>query len=209
MGRHSAPEPAVPSDDEPDGQSDDFDSSQSVADFSAFSHTHPGSRRRVSLAVGLVMLGVILLGFGFVSLTMGDDPQNTSQQTNGQDTTAVPLTTSATVATSEPAPPTSPAPPSPAVMPVTVLNNSAVGGLAARVAAELEAGGWPIAELLNYSETQVRATTVFFSPGNAAEEAAAQALITQFPEITGGAKPRFNGLDGSGLTVAAVGDWVP
>lgn len=161
----------------------------------------------MAVAVGVVTLGVVLLAFGIITLTTTDDPQSTA----GQDTTMISLMPPVTGTSLAPPPAsvTSAGASSPAVVPVTVLNNSELAGLASRVATELEAGGWPIAELLNYSETQVAATTVFFTPGNAAEEAAAQALAAQFPDISGGAEPRFEGLDGSGLTVAAVGDWVP
>lgn len=162
------------------------------------------------------MIGVVLLVFGVISLTQStDQPSTNSQDTSSAAETpaeTVPESTPAeTVPKSTPAPETSTAPQSPAVLLVTVLNASPdlTAGLATRVAAALESGGWPIAELLNYSETQVPVTTVFFTPGNAAEEAAAQALVAQFPEIAGGAEPRFEGLDGSGLTLAAVGDWLP
>lgn len=192
---------------EPDGQRAYFDDHQNDSVARVAAPTSSGFRRRVGVAIGLVTLGVLLLVFGIVTLTTTDDPQSTTSQDNA----GIPLTSSATVSPPAPAPDpgTSAGPTSPVVLPVTVLNNSSLIGLASKVAAELEAGGWPIAELLNYSETQVPATTVFFTPGNAAEQAAAQALVSQFPEITGGAEPRFEGLDGAGLTVAAVGDWQP
>lgn len=148
--------------------------------------------------------------FGVITLTQADDPATTSSQDSATQATATTAQTpSSTVPSS--APVTSSASQSPEMLPVTVLNNSPglTPGLATNVADALEAGGWPIAELLNYSETQMSATTAFFTPGNAAEESAAQALVVQFPEISGGAQPRFEGLAGAGLTVAAVGDWVP
>jgi len=165
-------------------------------------------RRRVAVAVGVAMLGVILLVFGLISLLSTDDPPTASSQTSSSAAETV-ATTQPTVVTTTAA--TSTRPPVPAFLPVTVLNNSPdlEAGLATRVAAALEAGGWPIADLANYDRTQVEATTAFFTPGNAAEQAAAQALSVQFPEISGGAVPRFDGLDGAGLTVVAVGDWDP
>ncbi len=212
MGRHSAEEPATPSGGDPDGEAADFDGYENFPVGRGAAPVRAGSRNRVGFAVGLVILGVILLVFGLITLTTDDDPQTTAgQDSSATATTPVPSPSPSPSPTATPAPPaqTSAIPPSQEVMPVTVLNNSALTGLASRVAGELEAGGWPIAELLNYSETQVPATTVFFTPGKPAEKAAAQALAAQFPGITGGAKPRFDGLDGSGLTVAAVGDWVP
>ncbi len=217
MGRHSAEAPPAPSGDDPDGQAADAEGYEHFPVARGVASARAGSRHRVGFAVGLVVLGVILLAFGLIPLISDVDPQTTAGQDNSVTATTPAASspgpslqpTPAPSATPEPPAQTSAAPPSQEVMPVTVLNNSALTGLASRVAGELEAGGWPIAELLNYSETQVPVTTVFFTPGEPMEKAAAQALAAQFPEIIGGAKPRFNGLDGSGLTVAAVGDWVP
>ncbi|MGI8720691.1 MAG: LytR C-terminal domain-containing protein [Geodermatophilaceae bacterium] len=219
MGRHSAQAPATPSGDDPDGEaagsySDEY---ENLLVGRGAAPVRARSRNRVGFAVGLVLLGVILLVFGLITLTTDPDPPTTAGQDSSVTATTLVASTPALSlqptlspsATSEPPAQTSAAPPSQEVLPVTVLNNSAMSGLASRVAVELEAGGWPIAELLNYSETQVPVTTVFFTPGKPMEKAAAQALAAQFPGITGGAKPRFDGLDGSGLTVAAVGDWVP
>lgn len=163
------------------------------------------SRSSAGLAIGGAVLAVILLVLAIVILnwTSADPPSNnasaTTQVTGGPIESAASTPAPAAVRTRTAA----------RVMPVTVLNNSAVNGLAARVAAVFESNGWPIADLRNYSETQVPATTVFFTAGVADEEAAAQALVAQFPQITGGAQPRFAGLDGTGLTVTVVGDWLP
>lgn len=170
----------------------------------------PGSARRVALAAALACLGVVFLIIGVVSWNSAPpdtEPAQAGSSSGTPATSTAPATESSTPRT--PRPGTTFTPTGPVVLPVTVLNNSPVEGLAARVAAVLEAAGWPIADLLNYSDTQVPDTTVFFTPGNADEEAAAQALASQFPEITGGAAPRFEGLAGAGLTLAAVGDWLP
>ncbi len=210
MGRHSADAPEPPSGHESEGHPADFDDYQTSSPRRIATPPPPGHRRRAALAIGIALLGVVLLVFGVITLTQTDDPATTSSQGSAtQATASTAQTPSPTVPSSEPV--TSSAPQSPEMLPVTVLNNSPglTPGLATNVADALEAGGWPIAELLNYSETQVSATTAFFTPGNAAEESAAQALVAQFPEISGGAQPRFEGLAGAGLTVAAVGDWVP
>ncbi len=161
------------------------------------------SRRSMFVGIGATSLAIILLVIVFIGL---NPPLPDGQSTSGTTGTSE-ATGTAEPSTSDPAPTTGPA--SSVVLPVTILNNSPVNGLAARVATVLAASGWPIAALLNYSETQVPATTAFFTPGNATEEAAARAMVAQFPQISGGAKPRFEGLDGSGLTLAAIGDWVP
>lgn len=163
------------------------------------------SRRSAFVGIGAASLGIIILVVGFIWL---NTPLPDRQDGGSGTTTARTTETAATTGTTTSVFPTT-GPASPVVLPVTVLNNSPVDGLAARVAAVLEANGWPIAQLLNYSETQVPATTAFFTPGIAAEEAAARAMVAQFPQISGGAEPRFEGLNGSGLTLAAIGDWVP
>lgn len=160
------------------------------------------SRRPAAVAIGVSSLVIIVVVFGMIWLnTAPPAPESSGSTTTTATSTEIAESTSS-------ATPTTSAPPA-VVVAVTVLNNSAVNGLAARVAALLEAGGWPIADLRNYSETQVPATTAFFTPGVVAEEAAARAMVAQFPQISGGAAPRFAGLDGTGLTVTAVGDWVP
>ena len=209
MGRHSADGPSAPSGEHP-SRRDAFGDYETGEQDIVVPSASPALRRRVAIAVGIALLGVVLLVFGLVSLlSTDDDPQTASGQNTASaaQTTAVP-----SVTTAETTPPaSSTAPPAPEFLPVTVLNNSPdlTAGLATRVAAELEAGGWPIVELLNYDQTQLDETTAFFTPGNAAEESAAQALVVQFPEISGGAVPRFDGLAGTGLTVAAAGDWLP
>lgn len=211
MGRHRADAASAVPGEEP-GQTGGFSEDKADGQPALGSPAPPpGYRRRVAVAVGVALLGVILLVFGFVSLTTTNDPpiassQVTPQGTEGQSTVVPPVTTLPPLPTT-----TSAGPSSPEMLPVTVLNNSPdlTAGLATRVADALQAGGWPIAELLNYSDSQPSATTVYFTPGNAAEQAAAQALVDQFPEIEGGVEPRFDGLPGTGLTVAAVGDWLP
>lgn len=211
MGRHSADAAsAVP--DEHTGRSDhDIDDDTDTMAAVARPPPPPGYRGRVAVAVGVALLGIVLLVFGFISLITTNDPPPASGQGSSPAPPATAGSSAATAAetAATQAPGTGQTSAAPAVVPVTVLNNSSVVGLASRVACALEAAGWPIAELLNYNETQVPATTVYFTAGNAAEEAGAHALAAQFPEITGGVEPRFDGLDGTGLTVAAVGDWLP
>ncbi|MDQ4037629.1 MAG: LytR C-terminal domain-containing protein [Actinomycetota bacterium] len=211
MGRHSAGDPSAASGEQPTGR-DAFSAYPTGEQGLVPPGPAPRLRRRIAVAAAIALLGVILLVFGLVSLLSGDPPSTTAQDTTASSTSTVAETATAGATTTATTPPGTPtASSAPVLLPVTVLNSSPnlTRGLATRVAAALEAGGWPIVELINYNETQLDATTAFFTPGNAAEEAAARALVIQFPEISGGAVPRFDGLAGSGLTVAAVGDWLP
>jgi hypothetical protein len=64
-------------------------------------------------------------------------------------------------------------------VPVRVLNNSKIKGLAATASEDFKADGWQVVSVGNYSATNLPETTVFFRPGTA-EEAAARALATEF-----------------------------
>jgi len=89
-----------------------------------------------------------------------------------------------------------------AKLPVTVLNNSRRSHLAAHVAAELAAKGWPIRKTGNFTG-RIRASTVYYAPG---QRAAAERLAREFGEIRR-VEPRFRGLPGVGLTVVVTRDW--
>lgn len=121
-----------------------------------------------------------------------------SSRTPGpEETGAEPTGTPAPTATS-----TAPAQAAPE-LPLLVLNNSRIHGLATRAAAELRAGGWPVRGTGNF-RGRVEMTTVYYAPG---EEASARRLVADFPKVRRVA-PRFPGLPGSGLTVVVTRDWL-
>jgi hypothetical protein len=106
-------------------------------------------------------------------------------------------------------PPPAPAPSQPAPqhaapveVPILVLNNSRVPGLAARAAQRFEAGGWPVRETGNL-RGRIRATTVYYPPG---QEAAARELAGRFPGVAR-VLPRLANLPGTGLTVVVTRDF--
>lgn len=102
-----------------------------------------------------------------------------------------------------PAPVVEPVPTAPSVVvPVTVLNNSRIPGLAERGAARFAAEGWPVAETGNY-RGRIRATTVYYPAGL---EAPAQAFAARFPGVAR-VLPRPDDLPGSGLTVVLTRDF--
>jgi len=98
-----------------------------------------------------------------------------------------------------------PATPRPAVPapgpPLTVLNNSRYHDLAERAAARFRGGGWPVAVTGQFTG-RLRASTVYYSPG---QQAVAQRLAARFglPRVL----PRFAGLPGQGLTVVVTRDY--
>ncbi len=102
-----------------------------------------------------------------------------------------------------PAPVVEPVPTAPSVVvPVTVLNNSRITGLADRGATRFTAEGWPVAETGNY-RGRIRATTVYYPAGL---EASAQAFAARFPGVER-VLPRPDNLPGSGLTVVLTRDF--
>ena len=102
----------------------------------------------------------------------------------------------------EPSATQSPAPTAAALLPVTVLNNSRIFHLAAHVAADLRAHGWPVRMTGNFTG-RIRATTVYYAPG---ERASAERLAHAFAQIRR-VEPRFAGLPGQGLTLVVTRDW--
>jgi hypothetical protein len=90
-------------------------------------------------------------------------------------------------------------------VPVRVLNNSKVKGLAATAADDLRADGWQVT-IGNYSATNVPETTVYFRPGTA-EEAAARALASTFGLTVA---PRIDTIAGepAGVIVIVTSDYV-
>jgi hypothetical protein len=87
-----------------------------------------------------------------------------------------------------------------------VLNNSHRTKLAARAAAQFRRGGWPAQARGNYRASQLPATTVYYTPGHADEQAAAEALHRQFPHVER-VRARVGGIPGTGLTVILTADY--
>jgi hypothetical protein len=86
--------------------------------------------------------------------------------------------------------------------PVTVLNNSRRTGLAAHVAGEVRAHGWPVRSVGNF-RGRIAASTLYYADG---QRAAAEELARTMPAIRR-VEPRFAGLPGVGLTLVVTRDW--
>ncbi len=84
----------------------------------------------------------------------------------------------------------------PARLPVTVLNNSRITGLAALGAERFSAGGWPVAAVGNF-RGRIPVTTVYYDPGL---EAAAREFAGAFSGVVR-VRPRFEGLPARGVVV--------
>jgi hypothetical protein len=88
------------------------------------------------------------------------------------------------------------------VLPVSVLNNSRRSGLAHEAAAQVQAHGWPIAKVGNFTG-RVPISTLYYAPG---QLASAQRLAHEMPAIRR-VEPRFAGLPTSGLTLVVTREW--
>ncbi|UGT64778.1 LytR C-terminal domain-containing protein [Nocardia asteroides] len=179
-----------------------------------------------ALAMVLIALAIVFAGLGAMSLSDSDssaDAPGAETSTAAPTTTAPRATTSAAAATSTTstvpetptavetttaAPPPPPPPPTaPSVnraVPVRVLNNSLVAGLAGRTASELGANGWSNVGTGNYAGGTLPKTTVFYGD-SPAEQAAAEAIAAEIGAV---AEPRFAGISGSepGVIVIVTGN---
>jgi hypothetical protein len=108
-----------------------------------------------------------------------------------------------------PPPRTTAAPPptSAARAPLTVLNNSTINGLADRAAGEVQNRGWQVAQVGNFAG-RLPATTVYYTPGDAAGQSAANELAREFPQIDQ-VLPRYAGLPPTpaGIVLVVTKDW--
>ena len=100
-----------------------------------------------------------------------------------------------------PPPAAEPAPAPSDELPLLVLNNSRIDGLAQRTAQRLEAGGWPVRDTGSL-RGRIRATTVYYEAG---QEAAARELARRFPWVQR-VLPRLATLPGEGLTLVVTRD---
>ncbi|WP_040696637.1 LytR C-terminal domain-containing protein [Nocardia vinacea] len=172
-----------------------------------------------ALAMVLIALAIVFAGLGAMSLSSSDsdasgagDPSSTTSRaaattavatTNSPvQTTSAALTSSASATTKPSTSTTTPATTTAnRAVPVHVLNNSTIVGLASRTAGELTANGWTVAEVGNYPGPNLTNTTVYYG-NNPGEKEAALAIAD---ELGATAEPRSGG-SGSGVTVVVTGN---
>ncbi|MGH8826580.1 MAG: LytR C-terminal domain-containing protein [Jiangellaceae bacterium] len=162
----------------------------------------------------LALAGTVAVVLGLLALTGGEVEDSTPDDvTADAGVDAAPEDPAAT----EPPPGTPSTPPAPSTPPeqqgpviappevrepVGVLNQTSIGGLAAKAQERLQAGGWEVPATGDFVGT-VPETTVYYPEGM---QAAAEALSAQFPEI-GRVQPSFEGLTQSRLVLILVEDY--
>lgn len=185
--------------------------------------TRPGRIAGVAL-LGLAAVALIL---GLVTAVGGADSESAERPPDPPATTTSSSTSEkpppkTTTSTKPPATTTSSRPPATSekpsqtpppdgngepskAVPVRVLNNSKIKGLAATAAEDFKADGWQVVEIGNYPDTNVPTTTVYFRPGTE-EEAAANAIAKSFGlEVA----PRIESLRGhpAGVIIIVTSDY--
>ena len=183
----------------------------------------PGGARLIGALIALV--GVALLVGGVVALGGGDSGSSgaapapspsrsagspSSASSPSVSTSGAPRTTTAPRTTVAP-PPTGPSatPPQTAAAraPLTVLNNSTIRGLADRAAGQVQNRGWQVAQVGNFAG-RLATTTVYYTPGDSAGQAAANELAREFPQVDQ-VLPRYAGLPPTpaGIVLVVTKDW--
>ena len=80
-------------------------------------------------------------------------------------------------------------------MPLVVLNNTTVEGLAAQAAERFQAGGWTVTRFGNY-QNDIASTCAYYDPSTPGAQAAAEALQQQYPTIKR-VEPKFAPVPGA------------
>ncbi|MFR9750658.1 LytR C-terminal domain-containing protein [Nocardia sp. 004] len=172
-----------------------------------------------ALAMVLIALAIVFAVLGAMSLSNSDadvsDASGTgsASATTRSATSSVVATTSVAASAPPPEVPTAVTPSAPAApaagravrsVPVRVLNNSLITGLAAKTADRLSASGWTIAETGNFSSTNIPETTVFYG-SSPVEEEAARAIAAELGAVVA-PKSGVVGSSGAGVTVIVTGN---
>jgi len=90
-------------------------------------------------------------------------------------------------------------------LPLIVLNNTTVPGLAKRAAQRFEAGGWTVSRYDNY-QNDIVSTCAYYDPSVVGAKAAAKALQREFPTIKR-VKERFTELPSAPVVVVLAPDY--
>ncbi|GCE44440.1 LytR C-terminal domain-containing protein [Rhodococcus sp. NPDC057014] len=162
-----------------------------------------------ALAMVLIALAILFAGLGFASLGGSDSEETAATVTTSAaaTTTAARPTTAAgaggasasAASTTSGASSTTKAADA-ASVPVRVLNNSNVTGLASQTATELMSSGWTVSETGNYSDGTISETTVYYGTSAAEKEAATEIAA----QLGVSAEPKFPGIANSSAGVVVI-----
>ncbi|HEV7870912.1 MAG TPA: LytR C-terminal domain-containing protein [Modestobacter sp.] len=176
-------------------------------------------RRAVQLVLAMVVVALVVLGVWSFTIPRAQEASGSRAATSEQAAATDPSPGSPADAPAqvpgEAEPPADAAaevvPVEPARAPVTVVNSTRITGLAADIAGQLAAGGWETREPATSEVADIAITTVFYTEGDAGQQAAAAELVAQFPDLSGPVARFFEvpGVADPGLVVVATGNWTP
>ncbi|MGW4336128.1 LytR C-terminal domain-containing protein [Rhodococcus koreensis] len=163
-----------------------------------------------ALAMVLIALAILFAGLGFASLGGSDSEETAATVTTSAAATtsaARPTTaagaaggTSASAASTTSGASSTTKAADAASVPVRVLNNSNVTGLASQTATELMSSGWTVSETGNYSDGTISETTVYYGTSAAEKEAATEIAA----QLGVSAEPKFPGIANSSAGVVVI-----
>jgi hypothetical protein len=164
-------------------------------------------RERIA-GIAVVCLGLVVLAVAIIALrepnghVSGSGASNVADRTQTSSPPTSPSSSAPSTSASTSQPPSSTDLKS---VPLIVLNNSTVTGLAARAAQQFEQGGWTVT---NYDNLQndIISTCAYYDPSAPNARAAAKALQRQFPGIDR-VKPKFPELPSGPIVVVLTGDY--
>ena len=156
-----------------------------------------------ALGIAVLVLAVVALrhpqghgsSAGTVTVTHSVPPSTvTATATSAAPTSAAPTTSAATTSAAA------------GHLPLVVLNDTTVAGLAQQAAATFQAGGWTVTRYGNYSNN-ILSTCAYYDPATPGAQAAAARLRAQFPAIKRSV-PKFAGLPAGPIVVVLTPDYL-
>ncbi|MDT4982517.1 MAG: LytR cell envelope-related transcriptional attenuator [Pseudonocardiales bacterium] len=172
--------------------------------------------RAAGIALGFLGVGVLIIalfalrspnGHGHVAAkgtTTTKPPAKSTPKSPSTSPSSSPATKTPTTTPTK-TPTASTSKPATGRLPLVVLNNTGVVGLADQAKARFEAGGWSVTSTGNLINNIV-STCAYYDPAVAGAQAAAQALQTEFPTIKR-VVPKFAELPSGPIVVVLTSDY--
>ena len=163
-------------------------------------------RERIA-GILVVCLGLAVLAVAVVALrepnghVSGSGATNVANGTRTSTPASSPPTSPSTSASADQAPSLAEL----KAVPLVVLNNSTVAGLAEQASHDFEQGGWTVTHYDNLQNVII-STCAYYDPSAPHAKAAAKALQRQFPTIQR-VKPKFPELPPGPIVVVLTGDY--
>lgn len=162
-------------------------------------------RERIA-GILVVCLGLVVLAIAVIALrepnghVSGSGATNVANGSTSNQPSQSPSTPTGSASTDQ-----SPSPTDLKAVPLVVLNNSSVVGLAAQAAHQFENGGWKVTRIDDL-QNEILSPCAYYDPSAENARAAAKALQRQFPGIDR-VKPKFPQLPSGPIVVVLTADY--